>query len=57
MSHAGPTVTLEIYAHLMKPANPESASRLEITIIGTSSSKMVAKSEGVVEAQMQKREN
>jgi len=34
LGHASPTVTLNVYAHLMKPANPEAALRLETRIFG-----------------------
>ena len=33
LGHANPTVTLNVYAHLMKPSNPSSACRLEETIL------------------------
>ncbi len=42
LGHSSPTVTLNIYAHLMKPVNQEAACRLENTIFETSGSKMVA---------------
>jgi integrase len=42
LGHSSPTVTLNVYAHLMKPINQEAACRLESTIFGTSGSKMVA---------------
>jgi len=42
LGHASPTVTLNIYAHLMKPVNQEAACRLENTIFQTTGSKMVA---------------
>jgi len=42
LGHSSPTVTLNIYAHLMKPVNQEAACRLENTIFQTSGSKMVA---------------
>ena len=34
LGHSSPTVTLDIYAHLMKPVNQEAACRLENTIWG-----------------------
>jgi len=34
LGHSNPTVTWNVYAHLMKPTNPESASRLENTVLG-----------------------
>ena len=42
LGHSSPSVTLNIYAHLMKPVNQEAACRLENTIFETSGSKMVA---------------
>lgn len=50
-------VTLDIYAHLLKPANPESACKLENTIFGTTGSKMVAKSDEGAEAQIEQGKN
>jgi integrase len=32
LGHSSPTVTMNVYAHLMKPTNPESAQRLENAI-------------------------
>ncbi len=47
LGHSSPTVTWNVYAHLMKPTNQEAACRLEIAIFGESGSKMVAqKGEG-----------
>lgn len=43
LGHSSPTVTLNVYAHLMKSVNQESACRLENAIFETSGSKMVAK--------------
>jgi hypothetical protein len=40
---AGPTVTLNVYAHLMKPTNQEAACRLENAIFGATGHKMVTK--------------
>jgi integrase len=34
LGHSNPTVTLNVYAHLMKPSNPESAEKLERSIFG-----------------------
>lgn len=34
LGHSSPTVTLNVYAHLMKPTNQEAVSRLETTILG-----------------------
>ena len=42
LGHASPTVTLNVYAHLMKDRNPEAAQRLENAVFGESGSKMVA---------------
>ena len=42
LGHSSPTVTLNVYAHLMKPTNQEAACRLENAIFETSGSKMVA---------------
>ena len=45
LGHSSPTVTLDVYAHLMRPCNQESARRLENTVFGTTGSKMVAAKE------------
>ena len=42
LGHSSPTVTLNVYAHLMKSVNQEAACRLENTIFQTNGSKMVA---------------
>ena len=42
LGHSSPTVTLNVYSHLMKPINQEAPSRLENTIFETNGSKMVA---------------
>ncbi len=42
LGHSSPTVTLNIYAHLMKPSNQEAACRLENAVFGEDGSKMVA---------------
>jgi integrase len=42
LGHSSPTVTLNVYAHLIKPVNQEAPSRLENTIFELNSSKMVA---------------
>ena len=42
LGHSSPTVTLDVYAHLMKPVNQEAACKLENTIFETNGSKMVA---------------
>ena len=45
LGHASPTVTLNVYAHLMKPVNQEAACRLESAVFGGDGSKMVAEKE------------
>jgi len=45
LGHSSPTVTLNVYAHLMKPTNQEAACRLENAIFGADGSKMVAENE------------
>jgi integrase len=45
LGHSSPTVTLNVYAHLMKPTNQEAVCRLENTVFGENGSKMVAGSE------------
>lgn len=42
LGHSFPTVTLNVYAHLMKPTNQEAACRLESTIFEGTGSKMAA---------------
>ena len=42
LGHANPTVTLNVYAHLMNPMNQEAACRLENTVFNSNGSKMVA---------------
>ena len=42
LGHSSPTVTLDVYAHLMRPYNQESPRRLENTVFGATGSKMVA---------------
>jgi integrase len=42
LGHATPTITLNVYAHLMKDRNPEAACRLENSVFGENGSKMVA---------------
>ena len=42
LGHSSPTVTLNVYAHLMKPTNQEAVCRLENTVFGEDGSKMVA---------------
>jgi integrase len=41
LGHSSPTVTLNVYSHLMKPVNQESASRLEKSIFQGTGHKMV----------------
>jgi len=42
LGHSSPSVTLDVYAHLLKPSNPQAASKLENTIFSENGSKMVA---------------
>ena len=42
LGHSSPTVTLDVYAHLMKPVNQEAACKLENTIFKTNGNKTVA---------------
>ena len=42
LGHSSPTVTLNVYAHLMKPTNQAAACRPENAVFGESGSKMVA---------------
>jgi len=42
LGHSSPTVTLNIYSHLMNTVNQEAACRLERTVFETTGSKMVA---------------
>ena len=44
LGHANPNVTLNVYAHLMKPINQEAACRYENMIFETSGNKMVTES-------------
>ena len=44
LGHSSPTVTLNVYAHLMKPVNQEAACRLENTIFEDTGHKTGAKS-------------
>jgi len=50
LGHSSPTVTLNVYAHLMKPTNQEAARRLENAILGATSHKMVTTKEKGVTA-------
>jgi integrase len=45
LGHSSPTVTLNVYAHLMKPTNQEAACRLENSVYGATGHKMVTKKE------------
>ena len=45
LSHSSPTVTLNVYAHLMKSVNQETAKRLESTVFSNDGSKMVAETQ------------
>ncbi len=42
LGHASPTITLNVYAHLMKPTNQEAACWLENAVFGENGTKMVA---------------
>jgi integrase len=42
LGHSSPTVTLNVYSHLMKKENQEAACRLEETVFAVHGSKMVA---------------
>ncbi len=42
LGHSSPTMTLDVYAHLMKPVNQQAALRLEKTVFENFGSKMVA---------------
>ena len=45
LGHSSPTVTLNVYSHLMKKENQEAVCRLEETIFSSNGSKMVAVNE------------
>jgi integrase len=45
MGHSSPTVTLNVYAHLMKPTNQEAVCRLEKSVFGPTGHKMVTQTE------------
>ena len=50
LGHSSPAVTLNVYAHLMKPANQEAARKLENSIFENNGSKTVAKTKkGITE--------
>ena len=42
LGHSSPTVTWNVYTHLMKPVNQEAACKLEKTVFETNGSKTVA---------------
>ena len=42
LGHSSPTLTLEVYAHLIKPINQEAARKLERTVFENNGSKTVA---------------
>ncbi len=46
LGHSNPTVTLNVYAHLMNPTNPESAEGLEEMVLGNGSKTVAAKEKG-----------
>jgi integrase len=43
LGHSSPFVTLDVYAHLMKPINQEAAEKFENLIFQNDGSKTVAK--------------
>jgi len=43
LGHSSPTVTLNVYAHLMKPTNQEAVFRLENAIFGATGHKTVTR--------------
>lgn len=45
LGHSSPTVTLNIYSHLMNPTNQAAACKLEGTLFQTTGSKMVAETQ------------
>jgi hypothetical protein len=45
LGHTNPTVTMNVYAHLMAPTNQEAARGLEETIFGTYGDQMETKQE------------
>lgn len=47
LGHSSPTVTLNVYAHLMKPTNQEAACRLESAILGTGHNLVTTTKKGV----------
>jgi integrase len=47
LGHSTPTVTLNVYAHLMKPTNQASAIKLEESIFGTGHKPVTQKAQGL----------
>ena len=45
LGHSSPTVTLNVYAHLMKPVNQEAACRLERAVFEVTGDQMETKLE------------
>ncbi|UCF84688.1 MAG: hypothetical protein JSV50_03400 [Desulfobacteraceae bacterium] len=43
LGHSTPTITLNVYTHLMRPKNPESACGLEAMVFGENGDKMETK--------------
>jgi site-specific recombinase XerD len=43
LGHSSPTVTLNVYAHLMKPVNQEATCRLENTVLNSTGHNLVTK--------------
>jgi integrase len=50
LGHSSPTVTLNVYAHLMEPINQEAACRYENVIFQKNGSRMVAETKKEVTA-------
>jgi len=50
LGHSNPTVTLNIYAHLMKPVNQEAACRLENTVLNSTGHNLVTNTKKEVTA-------
>ena len=47
LGHSSPTVTLNVYAHLMKPVNQTAALKLESSIFGTGHKMVTSNEKGV----------
>ncbi len=47
LGHSSPTVTLNVYAHLMKPVNQKAALKLESSIFGTGHNLVTTNKKGV----------